>query len=32
MLQHALMDLEDGFRLTVWAYDKVVSLNRLVFI
>lgn len=26
ILQTALTDLEDGFRLTVWAYDKVVSI------
>ncbi len=25
MLTGALSDLEDGFRLTVWAYDKAVS-------
>ena len=25
MLKGALGDLEDGFRLTVWAYDRTVS-------
>ena len=27
VLKHALKDLEDGFRLTVWAYDKEETVS-----